>query len=154
MSFRGGHSYSNFGLTEGAVAAARAIGKPWEVAAEDLLYKPLGMTETSSRHADFLKHDNRAALHVRYQGKWQAISKRIPDAQAPAGRVSSNARDLAMWMRLELANGKFDGKQLIAPEAIEQTHLPVIMRGKNPTTGEPGFYALGWNVDYGPHGVV
>jgi hypothetical protein len=28
------------------------------------------------------------------------------------------------------------------------------MRGPNPITGQPAFYGLGWNVDYGPHGVV
>ncbi len=153
-SFRGGYSYSNFGITEGAVAAAKTIGKSWEEAAEDFLYKPLGMTGTSSRYADFIKRDNRAVLHARYQGKWQAISKRMPDAQAPAGGVSSTARDLAKWIQLELADGKFDGKQLITPEAIEETHVPVIVRGKNPDTGDPGFYALGWNVDYGPYGVT
>lgn len=153
-SFRAGYSYSNFGLTEGAVAAAKTIGKPWEDSAEDLLYKPLGMTSTSSRYADFLSRTNRATLHVWYQGKWQALAKRMPDAQAPAGGVSSNVRDLAQWMRLELGNGKYDGMQLIAPEAIKETHLPVIARGTNPITGTPGFYALGWNIDYGRYGVV
>jgi CubicO group peptidase (beta-lactamase class C family) len=153
-SFRAGYSYSNFGITEGAVAAARTTGKAWEDAAEDLLYKPLGMSSTSSRYADFLKHDNRATLHVRYEDKWQALAKRMPDAQAPAGGVSSNARDLAQWMRLELGGGKFDGEQLIEADAIGQTHLPVIARGSNPITGTPAFYGLGWNVDYGRYGVV
>jgi CubicO group peptidase (beta-lactamase class C family) len=153
-SFRAGYSYSNFGITEGAVAAARTTGKTWEDAAEELLYKPLGMTSTSSRYADFLKHDNRATLHVLYQDKWQALAKRMPDAQAPAGGVSSNARDLAQWMRLELGGGKFDGEQLIKANAIGQTHLPVIARGSNPITGTPAFYGLGWNVDYGRYGVV
>ena len=53
-SFRNGYSYSNFGLTEGAVAAARFAGMGWEEAAEEKLYKPLGMKSTSSRHRDFM----------------------------------------------------------------------------------------------------
>ncbi|HZD52684.1 MAG TPA: serine hydrolase domain-containing protein, partial [Woeseiaceae bacterium] len=134
-SFRAGYSYSNFGITAGAVAAARTTGKAWEDIAEELVYAPLGMTSTSSRYADFLKHDNRAALHVRYHGKWQALSKRMPDAQAPAGGVSSNARDLAQWMRLELGNGRYAGEQLIPEAAIVETHLPVIRSGSNPFTG-------------------
>jgi len=152
-SFRSGYFYSNFGLTEGAVAAARTTGKPWEDIAEELVYAPLGMTSTSSRYTDFLKHDNCAALHVLYQGQWQALSKRMPDAQAPAGGVSSNARDLAQWMRLELGNGKYDGEQLIPEAAIAETHLPVIRTGSNPLTGSSSFYALGWVVNYGPRGV-
>jgi CubicO group peptidase (beta-lactamase class C family) len=151
-SFRSGYSYSNFGLTEGGVAAAKAAGVSWEDAAEAKLYEPLGMTSTSSRYADFLTRSNRATLHVPYEGSWQALAKRMPDAQAPAGGVSSNARDLAQWMRLELGNGMYNGTQLIAAEALEQTHLPLFERGTHIITGLPTFYGLGWNVAYGPHG--
>jgi CubicO group peptidase (beta-lactamase class C family) len=153
-SFRSAYSYSNFGFTEGAVAAAKAAGLSWEEAAEEKLYKPLGMTMTSSRYADLLTRGNRAVLHVPYNGKWQALAKREPDAQSPAGGVSSTARDLAQWMRLELANGKLGGKQLIEEKAIAATHVPQIERGKNPVSGGLAFYGLGWNVEFGRYGVV
>jgi hypothetical protein len=94
-SFRAGYAYSNFGLTEGAVAAAKPTGKSWEEVSEEKLYKPLGMSSTSSRYADFLTHENRAELHVPVDGKWTALVKRDPDPQAPAGGMSSNARDVA-----------------------------------------------------------
>jgi CubicO group peptidase (beta-lactamase class C family) len=153
-SFRAGYAYSNFGLTEGAVAAAKPTGKSWEVVGEEKLYKPLGMSSTSSRHADFLTHENRAELHVPVDGKWTALVKRDPDPQAPAGGVSSNARDLAQWMRLELANGKYDGKQLIKEAAIAPTHAPLMDRGENPVSGGPSFYGLGWNVGYTRYGTA
>src|SRR5690242_16022214 len=66
--FRNGYAYSNFGLTEAAVAAARISGQGWEEAAEDRLYKPLGMASTSSRYRDFLNRPNRANLHVPVDG--------------------------------------------------------------------------------------
>ena len=47
--FRAVYAYSNSGMTAGAVAAAKATGKTWEQVSEDILYKPLGMTRTSSR---------------------------------------------------------------------------------------------------------
>jgi CubicO group peptidase (beta-lactamase class C family) len=153
-SFGTGYSYSNFGLTEGAVAAAKAAGMTWEDAAEEKLYKPLGMVSTSSRHADFLSRTNRAVLHVRFDGKWQALSKRQPDAQSPAGGVSSSARDLAQWMRLELGNGRYDGEQMITKDVIEQSHWPVVALGNNPITGAPSFYGLGWNIEHRRYGVV
>ncbi|WP_269931504.1 serine hydrolase [Aminobacter sp. HY435] len=152
-SFRSGYSYSNFGLTEGAVAAAKQAGKAWEDVAEEKLYRPLGMTATSSRHADFIKHANRAAIHVKLDGKWVAKVERDPDAQAPAGGVSSTARDLSEWMRLELGNGVYAGNTLIAADAIAQTHVPLVTRGKNPVTGADSFYGLGWNVEFGRHGL-
>ena len=134
-SFRAGYSYSNFGLTEGAVAAARPTGQSWEAVAEEKLFKPLGMTSTSARHADFLTRANRAALHVAVNGAWSAELKRDPDAQAPAGGVSSSVRDLAQWVRLEFGGGMVDGKRIIAAAAIEQTHAPLMARGDNPVTG-------------------
>jgi CubicO group peptidase (beta-lactamase class C family) len=68
-SFRSKYSYSNFGLTEAAVAAAKAAGMSWEDASEAKLYKPLGMSSTSSRYEDFLTRSNRASLHVTIEGK-------------------------------------------------------------------------------------
>ncbi|CDX40903.1 conserved exported hypothetical protein [Mesorhizobium sp. SOD10] len=152
-SFRAGYSYSNFGLTEGAVAAARPTGKPWEEVAEEKLYRPLGMASTSSRHADFLEQADRAALHVRVDGAWAAKIKRDPDAQAPAGGVNSTARDLAQWVRLLLGDGVYAGKKLIAADALAQTHVPLMTRGKNPVTGGESFYGLGWNIEFGRHGL-
>ena len=152
--FRSAYSYSNFGFTEGAVAAARPTGKAWEEIAEEKLYKPLGMNSTSSRHSDLLARANRATLHSLADSKFTAMAAREPDAQSPAGGVSSSARDLAQWVRLVLANGKYNGTQLISEDALAQTHLPLIMRGKNPDTGKPGFYGLGWNVDYQDDGTV
>jgi CubicO group peptidase (beta-lactamase class C family) len=153
-SFRAGYSYSNFALTEGAVAAAKPTGKPWEAIAEEMLYRPLGMASTSSRHSDFVSRANRSALHIRIAGAWVAKLKRDADSQAPAGGVSASARDLAQWMRLELANGAHDGRQVIAEAAIGQTHVPLVARGENPVTGAASFYGLGWNVEFGRHGLV
>jgi len=152
-SFRAGYSYSNFGLTEGAVATATPTGKPWEEVAEEKLYRPLGMAWTSSRHSDFVKHTNRAALHVKVDGAWTAKIERNPDAQAPAGGVSSTARDLSQWVRLILGNGVYAGKTLIAADALDQTHVPLMVRGYNPVSGGASFYGLGWNVEFGRHGL-
>jgi len=153
-SFRAGYAYSNFGLTEGAVAAAKPTGKAWEEVAEEKLYRPLGMSSTSSRYADFLKRSNRASLHVRMNGLWIPLVTRNPDPQSPAGGVSSNARDLARWMRLQLGNGKYDGRQLIDEGAIAQTHIPLMERGRHSITDAPSFYGLGWSINFGRYGTV
>ena len=153
-SFRSHYAYSNFGLTAGASAAARTIGKSWEDVAAARLYHPLGMMSTSSRFADYAAATNRALLHVRVDGTWVPKFTRQPDAQSPAGGVSSTARDVAQWMRLQLAGGTFNGQQLIAAEALAETHVPQMVRGTNPVTGGPGFYGLGWDVDYDDQGRV
>src|SRR5437667_11275825 len=151
-SFRSHYAYTNFGMTEGGVAAAKAYGLEWEDACEQKLYKPVGMTSTSSRYADFVARPNKALGHVLVDSKWVQKFKRDPDAQSPTGGVSSSVNDLAKWMRLQLANGRFDGKQIVDEKALVETHQPQMLTGSNPFTRLPTFYGLGWNVSYDPEG--
>src|SRR5947207_2105775 len=151
-SFRSHYAYTNFGLTEGSIAAAKAYGLEWEEAAKQKLYTPLGMVLTSSRYADFIARTNKALGHVLADGKWVQKFKRDPDAQLPAGGVSSSVNDVAKWMRLQLANGKFDGKQIVDENALAETHHPHMLTGFNPFTQMPTFYGLGWNVSYDQEG--
>src|SRR5437016_6453396 len=151
-SFRSHYAYTNFGLTEAAAAAAKAYELDWEEAAKQKLYTPLGMASTSSRYADFVARTNKALGHVRVDGKWVQKFKRDPDAQSPAGGVSSSVNDLAKWMRLQLANGKFNDKQVVDKAALAETHHPHVLTGFNPFTQLPTFYGLGWNVSYDPEG--
>jgi CubicO group peptidase (beta-lactamase class C family)/pimeloyl-ACP methyl ester carboxylesterase len=151
-SFRSQYAYTNFGMTEGAIAAAKAYGLEWENGSEEKLYRPLGMTSTSSRYADFVARRNKALGHVLVDGKWMQKFKRDPDPQSPTGGVSSSVNDLAKWIRLQLGDGKFDGKQVVDKDALAETHHPQIRTGFNPFTQLPTFYGLGWNVSYDPQG--
>src|SRR5437763_5796503 len=151
-SFRSHYAYTNFGITKGSIAAASAYGLEWEEAAKQKLYSPLGMSSTSSRYADFIARRNKALGHVLVNGKWLQKFKRDPDAQSPTGGVSSSVNDLAKWMRLQLANGKFDGKQIVDEKALTETHHPQILTGFNPDRRLPGTYGLGWNVSYDEQG--
>ena len=151
-SFRSHYAYTNFGLTEGGIAAAKAYGLEWEEAAKQKLYNPLAMASTSSRYADFVARPNKALGHVLVDGKWVQKFKRDPDTESPAGGVSSSVNDLAKWMRLQLANGKFGGKQIVDEKALAETHHPHMLTGFSPFTGLPGFYGLGWNVSYDQEG--
>lgn len=156
-SFRSQYAYTNFGLTAAAVAAARAAGKSWEDLSAERLYAPLGMRSTSSRLADFLASENRVHSHVRSGGTWLARYTRAPDAQSPAGGVTSSVRDMATWLRLQLGRGALDGREIVRPGALDETHRPQIIRVpplRDPMTDHAGFYGLGWNVDYDDHGRI
>jgi CubicO group peptidase (beta-lactamase class C family) len=153
-SFRSHYAYTNFGITAAAVAAVKAYGSEWEAASEEKLYKPLGMTSTSSRHSDFVGRANKALGHVLVDGKWVQKFQRDPDTEAPAGGVSSSVNDLAKWMRLELANGKFQGKTIVDEKALIEARRPHMLSGYNPFTSMPTFYGLGWNVGYDDHGYL
>jgi len=152
-AFRSSYHYSNFGITIAGEAAAAAAGLPWEELVERELFAPLGMTSTSARHEDYLAAADRAAIHARIDGRFEARFQRDADAEAPAGGVSSTANDLATWMRLVLAGGEHDGEALIAPEALTPAITPQQVSGH---PGAPidraGFYGYGFNVSDGTSG--
>jgi CubicO group peptidase (beta-lactamase class C family) len=151
--FRAHYAYTNFGLTEAGVAAARAAGTSWEELSAEKLYRPLGMDSTSSSYADYERADNKAALHVKTGDPWRAEHVRNADAQSPAGGASSTAQDMTKWLRLQLGNGKFGGRQVVDADALEQTHLPrMVSEPPHGPAGRSGFYGLGWNVSYDDQG--
>ena len=150
-AFRQTYHYSNFGLTEGAIAAVRKTGKTWEEIANERLYSRIGMTSTSSRFSDYENNPNKAALHVLWNGEYHNWFVREADSESPAGGVSSNVTDLAKWISLQLNGGRFNGVQVVDAKALEETHKAQICSAEaGPVAMEkcPGghFYGLGWNV--------
>lgn len=146
--FRKHYEYSNFGYTEGAIAASKGAHERWEDLAGERLFKPLGMTSTSYRWSDYRDAIDKAAIHVIVDGKAVARYQRNPDAEAPAGAASSSVRDLAQWLRLQLDGGTWNGKEIVAAQALKETHSPQIATGKDHVTGGTSYYGLGWNVNY------
>ncbi|MFE2874867.1 serine hydrolase [Streptomyces roseus] len=148
--FRASYDYTNFGLTAAAEAVARQHGTTWEKLSQDVLFKPAGMTHTSTEFSAFVNAPDHAATHVKNpDGTWSPRFVRDPDAQAPAGGVSSTATDMARWLRLQLAGGTLDGKRIIPADTLAATRLPhILSQPPTPPLDHTGFYGLGWNVSY------
>ncbi|MCJ8142609.1 serine hydrolase [Ancylobacter sp. A5.8] len=153
--FRISYAYTNFGFTAGAEAVAVAAGKDWATLSEEALYKPLGMTSTSSRFADFDRRANKAVNHVSVNGSFVHKYQREPDAQSPAGGVSSSVNDMARWMAMVLQDGVHEGKPVIAPEALLPAISAQMISGpSSAVAARPGFYGFGFNVSINPAGRV
>jgi CubicO group peptidase (beta-lactamase class C family) len=142
--FRAGYAYSNYGFTAAAEAAARASGTSYEDLMERVLFEPLGMASTSARFEDFQKAPNRVSSHSIEGGKAYP-TLRMPQAQAPAGGISSSARDLTRWLKLHLAKGVNDDRVLISEKALAETYHIHSVTGSNPANfSASGYYGLGW----------
>ncbi|MEW1638056.1 serine hydrolase [Streptomyces sp. NPDC093801] len=147
--FRASYAYTNFGLTAAAEAVARDHGTTWQKLSADTLFKPAGMTHTSTEFSAFADAADRAYGHVKNpDGTWSPRYVRDADAQAPAGGVSSTARDMARWLRLQLGDGVLDGKRIVPADSLNRTRLPEIVSQARTFRGVPQFYGLGWNVSY------
>ncbi|UXZ34398.1 serine hydrolase [Cupriavidus gilardii] len=150
--FRASYQYTNFGLTAAAEAVATAAATDWATLSEQTLYGPLGMTRTSSRHADYVARDNRAVGHVRENGVWVRGPVRDADAQSPAGGVSASVNDVARWLIMMLGEGMFEGRRIVEAGALKEAIAPH-NQSTPPAGGRPaGFYGYGFNVGTNPAG--
>ncbi|UXA17308.1 serine hydrolase [Mycobacterium sp. SMC-4] len=145
--FRVSYAYTNFGLTAGAEAVATAAGQSWEDLSERVLYRPLGMSSTSSRFDDFTVAPNRALGHRRVDGEYRTDYVRDPQAESPAGGVSSSVNDLSRWLTMVLAEGTYQGEQIVDAAALRPALTPqsVSDRASDPAA-RSGFYGYGFNV--------
>ena len=149
----GSYAYANFGLTAAGEALALARGTDWATLSAQALYQPLGMARASSRYADFAAQANRAWGHVQVGLSYDSYGAqparyalqqppRQPDAQSPAGGASASAADMARWMAMVLAQGQYQGRQLVTAAALQAA-----------MTARPGGgYGYGFNVGPDPHG--
>ena len=147
----GSYAYTNFGITAAAQAMAQARDTDWATLSEKTLYEPLGMKSTSSRFEDFATRANRAWGHVQIGVDYNSYGAsparytvqnppRQPDAQSPAGGVSSSAADMARWMTLVLNKGQWGGQPLISAASLKQA-----------MTAQPGGkYGYGFNAGPDP----
>lgn len=150
--FRIKYNYTNFGFTQAAEAVSWKYGANWEDIASQFIFKPLRMNSTSLLHEDYAKSPHRAWLHVLEDGKYVAKYDRKPDAQSPAGGVSSSVRDMSNWMQMLLNQGKFEGNKIIDPTVLQEIQTPQIIQNVDLATGHVGFYGIGWNVNWNAQG--
>lgn len=145
--FRDHYAYTNFGLTAAAEAAAAAAGTDWESLAATEVYEPLGMAHTSSRFSDYMAEPDRAIPHMRQGDGWAPLQQRDPQAQTPAGGVSSTVSDMAKWMAMVLGKDGVTGAPLIPSEAMLPALTPQALANPPATaTDRPGFYGYGVNL--------
>src|SRR4051812_37715228 len=139
--FRTSYAYTNFGLTAAAEAVAVGAGKSWEDLSQEVLYGPLGMASTSSRFDEYEARPDKAVGHINVDGAYKPLYVRDAGAEAPAGGVSSSVNDMTKWLTMMLADGTYDGRQIVDPKALLPAVTPQIVsdRGSEPAM-RSGFY--------------
>src|SRR5205823_5399435 len=100
------------------LAIARASGTPWQDFVRKRLFDPLGMKGAVFTREAARKAPDHATPHKRGPGGEQVPIDWYPDdAQVRAsGSIKAGARDLARWVRFQLAGGSFEGKRLISAD--------------------------------------
>lgn len=108
------------------------------------LFQPLEMQNTNSvsNTNELNRIKNFSAGHYYLFG--QPMKKAEPNwsVAGPAGMVST-ANDMAKWLSMQMANGKYKNNQIISSKGLEQTHSSI----------DPNVhYGMGWQLGQSENG--
>lgn len=130
-------------MTAGRVAEA-LTGESWESLMRSRLLIPLRMYSTQLSVADVYRFGEYALPYEVSGLGVTAVPFYDIAPMNPAGGIYSNLDDMAQWVRFQLNAGTLDGRMIVSPEGLNESH-----RG-TAALGGPNTYALGWgSVDFG-----
>lgn len=150
--FRAAYGYQNIMFLAAGEATAAAAGTTWDRLVQDRLLEPLGMDDTNTTVRALAGRDDVAAPHEEVDGVLRTVPYRDLDNAAPAGSINSSARDMARWLRFQLAGGALDGRRLLDRATLTATWEPhTVMPVDGPSRElypelDVRSYALGWVV--------
>jgi CubicO group peptidase (beta-lactamase class C family) len=153
--FRADYGYHNVMYIAAGEVVTAASGVSWDDFLADRLFRPLGMTRSTTRSAIVDTRDNVATSHTRVDGAVTAVARRNYDNIGGAGAVWSSAHDMGQWVRLQLGDGSLGGARILSSAALREMHTPQTLI-RSDSVSERLFpdthfraYGLGWNVqDY------
>ena len=140
--------YSNYLVAAGGFSAARAynkslpLEKAYTKAMNDLVFTPIGMTQTIVRNTKPYKSNSAYPHSFDLNLKPQLISKKIEEfanSVAPAGSVWSNSTDMLKYIQFELSKGKS------IPNYMDEKNL-LLRRAKGVPITKDMSYGLGLMV--------
>jgi CubicO group peptidase (beta-lactamase class C family) len=152
--FRTQWGYCNVGFLIAGKVIENISGKSWADFLRERIFQPLGMNRTLALSAEISTAENAARAHTVAEGKLQLSPYGMIDNLAPAGSISSSVHDMSHWMLAQLANGTYNGKEVISPKVIARTREPLSIEGRRHTTNSGirrhyALYGMGWELaDY------
>jgi len=169
--FRDSYRYNNLMYAAAGKVLEAASGMTWGEFVSSRLLRPLNMSR--SRTSAYEVWDSRYVTptffgsvaagcpglnaawdtNVALPHGWSESAAPVPlswrnyDTAAAAGSLVSSAADMAKWLILHLNQGRFEGRQLLRPETLQELHAPQNLHGDSaPSSFDPAVecYAAGW----------
>ena len=144
-SFREKYLYSNAGYFIAGEVAATVDNQSWEDLTDARIIQPLGMTRSGAHPETLYLDDNHVAGHAGTGGEVHTIPLELASLPA-AGQVVSTGRDMTQWLRMMLADGSIDGKQILKTGTVKEIHAASLVAGAGGPLGDPNA-AVGLGCD-------
>lgn len=154
-SFRSRYGYQNIMYMAAGEVVRAVSGMSWDTFIADSLFKPLGMTRSSTSVRNLAGVSNVATPHEEVDDTVRVVRWPNYDNVGAAGAVNSSAHDMAQWVRLVLNGGTFNGRRLLQERTVEELLSPQMVNRLDSTARalRPSShfltYGLGWALlDY------
>jgi len=140
------YGYCNVGfLTAGEIIPA-VCDTSWDDYLKYHYFIPLGMKSTSTTYKDFMESANASRAYTMIDGKITELVPANVDKLGPAGSVTSSVSDMSKWIMMQLANGKYNGLQVVPSMVIQQTRRSNTIVDDGNGKGSVETYGLGWFI--------
>ena len=157
--FRTGFGYQNLMFIAAGRIIEKVSGKSWGEFVKERILDPLGMTRTTASIKDL--KDNAAFPHNESGGSLRVLHRGNVDGAAAAAGLNSSVADLSKWIRLQLAQGEFEGKRIFSQKNSWEMWQPAVIlplseaASRNMPSRHFNAYGLGWNLfDYQSKKIV
>lgn len=136
--------YSNYSVVLLGAVLERVAGVPFDTLIERDLFAPMGMRRTTFREPLGAQDPRNAAAsfnglwsdgHQRSQGGYARQDFEYIAQVGPAGSVSSNAADMARYLRMLLGRGELDGRRIVPAAAFARLEAAPLFRTAPDATG-------------------
>lgn len=145
------YQYSNLMAAAGGYLAAHILhpemelGAAYDLAMQDEVFGPLGMTETTFNQAHVMAGDHASPHALDIDGVQRVAVMGLNDAGVPYrpdGGEWSTVRDMLRYVQMELARGRLpDGRRYIAEEPLLARRIPQVAEGSDE------YYGMGLMID-------
>jgi CubicO group peptidase (beta-lactamase class C family) len=125
--FRSTFQYQSTMFTATGLAVAAAARTPWQEFIQKRIFDPLDLRSATCTPADAVKTPGRATGHrLDRRGEPEVVPFYVHVGPDAAGTVFASVRDLARWLRFQLAGGAIGKRRLVSARSLGETHTPQI----------------------------
>ncbi len=140
-SFRTKYGYQNIMFITAAEIIKAVTDTSWGDYIKAHFFDKLGMSNSNTSYAEMRNGDNVAMSHFLKDGEMKTYEYTQKDNAHGALGINSSAKDMAQWLRLQLAKGKFNGQTIFSTKQSNE------MWANHFAFGNLN-YGLGWFIRY------
>ena len=152
LPFRYKAQYNNYMVDMAAHVAEKVTGKSWDDMVTDRIFRPLGMTRSSTLVKYLNESENVCSGYWPGEDGPFKVAHWNSDVSAPAGGINSTINDMLKYLDFHLKRGVLpDGTRLMKEETMRDLHMQNIRYTLWPWRFDEvspiGGYAMGWYND-------